>query len=169
MNFLLFWNQERWSVTYQLIHLSSTGNNLAKSQSIFKKLERFGIEFKFPKIWDQPQLSSLIRSEVVIKNVRFSRFWNHQKMLKASRKQTSTSGGYNSIKSSSISKKYMRYRKEISFPVIWEQPERSSLFRSRVMSKRINFSLIAKHFPTTLSKSRGYGWRKLKFIPILFL
>ena len=110
-------------------HLTSTGNNLANSQSIFKKLERFGIEFKFPKIWDQPQLSSLIRSEVVMKNVSFSRFWNHQKMLKASRKQTSTSGGYNSIKSSSISKKYMRYRKEISFPVIWEQPERSSSFR----------------------------------------
>ena len=32
------------------IESTSTGNNLAKSQSIFKQLERFEIAFKFPII-----------------------------------------------------------------------------------------------------------------------
>ena len=51
---------------------STSGDNiLAKSYSILKKYERFGIAFQFPTIWEVAQLSSSFCSKVTSKNVNF--------------------------------------------------------------------------------------------------
>jgi len=53
------------------IESASPSNILAKSWSISKHYERFGIVFWFPTIWEVVQLASSFRSKVMSKSVNF--------------------------------------------------------------------------------------------------
>ena len=119
---IFWWFQKREKLTFfittsERIKLESCGWS-----QIFRNLNSIPNRSNFLKIdWE---FAKLLPVEVR---------WN------AISKKTLTSPRNFLAKSSSILKKYERYRKKILFPVIWEVAQHSILIRSEVVRKNVSF------------------------------